>query len=258
MPSAVALVPARSGSQRVPDKNVRPLAGHPLLAYTVSAALDAGVFGAVVVSTDSEDYARIGRHYGAEVPALRPAEMAGATSPDIQWVQHTLDALHHGGRDFELFAILRPTSPFRQAGTIRRAWATFLDALGDGGDAADSLRAVEPCGQHPGKMWTLQGRRMLPLMPFTLATETHGDQPWHSNQKAALPPVYVQNASLEIARTAVVREQGTIAGTSVVPFFTEGDEGFDINSPPDWSLAEQMVTLAPSRLPAISQPPFAG
>ena len=88
MPSAVALVPARSGSQRVPGKNVMPLAGHPLIAYAIAAAREAGVFDAVAVSTDSEEIAAVARRYGAEVPALRPAELATTTSSDHEWIQH--------------------------------------------------------------------------------------------------------------------------------------------------------------------------
>ena len=136
---AVALIPARSGSVRVPHKNIRRLGGHPLIAYTIAAARASGVFEAVVVSTDSEDYARIARHYGAEVPFLRGAEMAGSTSPDIAWVLHALDALEGQGRSFDAFSILRPTSPFRKPETIQRAWAAFT-----GADGIDSLRAVEP------------------------------------------------------------------------------------------------------------------
>ena len=88
---AVALIPARAGSVRVPGKNVAPLAGHPLIAYSIAAARASGLFGAVVVSTDSEEIADVARRYGADVPRLRPAAMAGATSPDIEWVRHALD-----------------------------------------------------------------------------------------------------------------------------------------------------------------------
>ena len=80
-PSCVALIPARSGSKRVPDKNIRPLAGHPLIAYSISAALQSQIFAAVVVSTDSERYAEIARHYGAEVPFMRPAELLAIPRP---------------------------------------------------------------------------------------------------------------------------------------------------------------------------------
>src|SRR5205085_2482814 len=90
MPSVVALIPARSGSERVRDKNIRPLAGHPLLAYAVAAALQADVFDRVVCSTDSGKIAEVAQRYGADVPFLRPTELATATSPDIEWITHAL------------------------------------------------------------------------------------------------------------------------------------------------------------------------
>lgn len=245
-PRVVAFVPARSGSKRVADKNIAPLAGHPLLAYSIAAARDSGVFDAVVVSTDSPKYAAMARYYGADVPALRPTEIAGDRSPDIEWVEHMLDVLEADGRTFDAFSILRPTSPFRQPGTIRRAWTAFVEEAG-----ADSLRAVEPCRQHPGKMWVWRGNRLLPLLPLSPA-----DQPWHSSQYQALPEVFVQNASLELAWVRVVRETRTIAGVNIVPFLTVGFEGFDVNHPYDWRLAEDLVRDGQAVLPAVPEPAY--
>ena len=242
----VALIPARSGSVRVPHKNVRPLQGHPLIAYTIAAARTSQVFDAIVVSTDSEAYARTARHYGAEVPFLRDAGLAGSTSPDIEWVLHALDALAEQGRRFDAFSILRPTSPFRKPETIQRAWDRFLAAKG-----ADSLRAVEKVEQHPGKMWVVRGDRMVPLMPLTPE-----DAPWHSQQKAALPEVYVQNASLEIAWTVMAQTSRSIAGQVVVPFFTVGDEGVDINGEQDWWYAEHLIATGKAILPFVFEHPF--
>jgi CMP-N-acetylneuraminic acid synthetase len=243
---AVALVPARSGSKRIPDKNIRPLAGHPLIAYTIAAARESGVFADVVVSTDSEKYEDIARHYGAEVPFLRPPEFATETSPDIQWVRDALKWLGSNGRNYDTFSILRPTSPFRQPETIRRAWAAFLSDTG-----VDSLRAVEKCRQHPGKMWIVRGERMMPLLPFGPA-----DQPWHSSQYPSLPEVYVQNASLEIAWTRVAFEMQTIAGHTIMPFFTRGYEGFDLNEPYDWHISEELIKDGEVALPTVLQPPY--
>lgn len=237
----VALIPARSGSKRLPDKNIRELSGHPLIAYSICAAIDSGVFARVVVATDSEKYAEIAREYGAEVPFLRPSGTAGDKSPDIDWVRFMLMSLRNEGDDFECFSILRPTSPFRKPETILRAWNQFSS---DG--EADSLRAVEKCSQHPGKMWIVNGARMKPL----LAQPEEG-QPWHSSQYAALPVVYVQNASLEIAWTRTVFELGTIAGNVIMPFLTEGNEGFDVNTSYDWGLAESMVADGSARLPKV-------
>src|SRR3972149_10475375 len=113
-PPIIALSPARAGSRRVPQKNIQPLAGHPLMAYTIAAALESGIFRDVIVSTDADRYAEIARHYGAEVPFLRPAALAGDTSPDIEWVEYTLKRLLEKGRRYDCFRILRPTSPFRR------------------------------------------------------------------------------------------------------------------------------------------------
>ncbi len=245
-PLAVAFVPARSGSKRVPDKNVRRLAGHPLLAYAIAGARASGIFSAVVCSTDSEVYADIARHYGAEVPFLRPAAMAGDLSPDIEWVEHLLRALGAAGRGYDCFSILRPTSPFRRAETIRRAWSLFTGEAG-----AHSLRAVEKVAQHPGKMWVIRGGRLLPLIPLGPPA-----RPWHSAQYQALPEVYVQNASLEIAWTRVVFEGRSIAGNVLMPFFTRAYEGFDINDPIDWPIAEELLRSGEARLPRVSQAPF--
>jgi N-acylneuraminate cytidylyltransferase len=245
-PSIVALIPARAGSKRVADKNIRPLAGHPLIAYTISSALQSQIFSAVIVSTDSQLYGEIAGHYGAEVPHLRPSELAGDLSPDIEWVEYTLRRLQENGRDYDCFSILRPTSPFRLPETIQRAWRAFKGEKG-----VDSLRAVEKCKQHPGKMWVVRGKRMVPLLPLTPA-----EQPWHSSQYQSLPEVYAQNASLEIAWSRVVFEGRTIAGDVLMPFFTEDFEGFDLNSAYDWNLAEHLVDSGQARLPSISQSPY--
>jgi len=229
MVSCVALIPARSGSKRVINKNIRNLAGHPLIAYTITAAINSGVFEDVFVSTDSDGYADIAKKYGAEIPFLRPEAIAGDVSPDIEWVTFTLDKLRKQGREYDCFSILRPTSPFRKPETIRRAWDLFQE------NDVDSLRAVEKCSQHPGKMWVVRGRLMYPLLPYGPT-----EQPWHSSQYQSLPEVYVQNASLEIAWSKIVLEDRTIAGNIVMPFLTEENEGFDINSEYDWRIAEEM------------------
>jgi N-acylneuraminate cytidylyltransferase len=235
-PSAVALVPARAGSERVPGKNVRELAGHPLLAYTIAAARESGVFGAIVVSTDSEEIAEVARRYGAEVPGLRPAELATATSPDVEWVTHVM-----AGRDEVIFGILRPTSPFRGAATIRRAFERLVEL----GERADSIRAVELVRQHPGKMWVLEGELMRPF-----ADQPDG-VPFHSMQYQALPQVYVQNSSLELAWSRVLEDEPSIAGRRVAPFLTEGAEGLTIDYPEDFERAEALVASGAASLPSF-------
>jgi len=241
--TCVGLIPARAGSKRVPGKNVRTLGGHPLIAYTIRSALDSGVLDAVIVSTDSPGIGEIAIGFGAEVPFLRPPDMAGDRSPDIEWIRHLLTTLELDGRAWDCFAILRPTSPFRRPDTIRRAWAAFR---ADG--RADSLRAVQPSREHPAKQWIVEGGRMRPVMPNPDPATT----PWHSLPYQALPPVHVQNASLEIARTSAPLRAGTISGTEIMPFLTEGLEGLDINGPDDWLLAEYHARAHPELLPDVA------
>jgi N-acylneuraminate cytidylyltransferase len=245
-PAAVAFVPARAASERVPHKNVRPLAGHPLLAYAIETAFQSGVFARVVVSTDSEEIAQIARWYGADVPFLRPPEYATATSPDIEWLAFTLEGLDES---YDLFAIVRATNPFRGPDAVRRGLEQLL-----GTPEADSLRAVERVKQHPGKMWVLSedGKTMSPLLD-----QSHLDVAWHAGQYQALPEVYSQNSALEIAWTRVVSENGTREGRVVAPFFTAGYEGLNVDDEEDWERAERLVAAGLASLPAVGRPPYA-
>ena len=246
-PSAIAFVPARSGSERVPHKNVRPLAGHPLLAYAIETAVQSGCFERIVVSTDSEDVADVARWYGADAPFLRPAKYATSTSPDIEWLAHTLAELPER---YELFALIRATNPFRGPDAVRRGFEQLLAT-----PEADSLRAVELVKQHPGKMWLLaeDGRTMSPLLdqsPLVVA--------WHAGQYQALPPVYVQNSALEIGWTRVVTETGTREGEVLAPFLTQGLEGFNVDDEVDWERAERLVAGGEVTLTAVARERYTG
>ena len=120
-----------------------------------------------------------------------------------------------------------------------------------GESGIDSLRAVEKCSQHPGKMWVVRGKRMMPLLPLGPR-----EQPWHSSQYQSLPEVYAQNASLEIAWVRVVFEERAIAGNVLMPFFTRGYEGFDVNQPIDWKIAEHLVQTHEAHLPFVEKDPY--
>ena len=119
----IAIIPARSGSKGLPDKNIRPLNGIPLMAHTIKAALESGMFDTVMVSTDSEQYAEIARQYGAEVPFLRSEETSRDDSPTMDAVKEVLKNYEAMGREFDNFCILQPTSPLRDAQDIRDAFA---------------------------------------------------------------------------------------------------------------------------------------
>jgi CMP-N,N'-diacetyllegionaminic acid synthase len=243
--TAIGLIGARAGSERVPGKNIRRLAGHPLLAYAICTARAAGVFDRVVVSTDAETIADVARWYGAEVPFLRPPEYATATSPDIEWIADLLGRLPER---YDLFAIVRATNPFRGRDVVRRGLEQLLAT-----PEADSIRAVELVKQHPGKMWTLanDGRLMTPLLD-----QSHLDVAWHAGQYQALPRVYVQNSALEIAWTRVVTETGTREGRVLAPFLTHGFEGFNVDDEDDWARAEELVRSGRASLTHVDRDPY--
>ena len=247
VPSAIALIGARAGSERVPGKNVRRLAGHPLLAYAIETARQSEVFDRIVVSTDSERIAQVARWYGADVPFLRPDAYATSTSPDIEWIAWTLPQLEER---YDLFGIVRATNPFRGPDVIRRGLDQLLTT-----PEADSIRAVERVKQHPGKMWVVDelGRLMRPLLD-----QSRLDVAWHAGQYQALPPVYVQNSALEIAWTRVVEATGTREGRMLAPFLTEGFEGLNIDDEDDFAQAERLIADGRARLVDVAREPYPG
>lgn len=254
----VALIPVRRGSKRIPGKNLRYLGQHPLLAYTLNIAHHCPLFrypgsaaGNIVVVAESVDSDEkwIMNHYAPGSTLIsRPPETATDAAPDYLWVRHAF-ATVYGAEPArtglasdrprvspDAFMILRPTSPFRTVNMLLRAWEQFHRC------EAHSLRAVEPVKQHPGKMWWCNGPG-YPLTPVCDAKRSDGT-PWHSCPTQTLPSCYVQNASLEIAWSYVLDGYGTISGRKIAPFFTDGYEGYDINTPEDWTQAERVLTEA--------------
>ena len=226
----VALIPARAGSQRVPGKNTRLLAGYPLIAYTIAAAQQSGVFNQIVVATDDGEAMAIGRTSGVLVFDRAPVSH---DQPDIDWVSDVLAQIA-----CDAFAILRPTSPFRSAAEMRRAWALF-----QWWQPADSLRAIRRVTEHPAKMWTIESPSSM--RPFV-------DHTGHSQPTQSLPPVYVQTSSLEIAWTKTVYDTGTISGTRILPFVCEGPEALAIDTWRDWAEAERLVATGQAQLPTVA------
>lgn len=217
--SIIALIPARSGSKRVKHKNIIKINGYPLIYYTINEAIKSKVFKKIYVITDSKQYAKIALNFGAEVLSLRPKKISGSNSTDYEWVKWFFDELEKNQIDFDIFSILRPTSPLRKASTIKRALNIFLESK------ADSLRAVERVKLHPLKMWIKEKNYIVPFKKH----RNINSQPPHSVQFASLPEVFIQNASLEIAWKKTVSRYKNISGKNIVPFFTRGLEGFDIN-----------------------------
>lgn len=228
----VALIPARAGSKRVKGKNIRPLGGKPLITWTIEAALESEVFSRVLVSSDDEETLRIAGKTGA-LGVMRRKDLANDGTPDVPWVKHMMAQLQS---DIDAFAILRPTSPFRSAQTIRAAYDLFVTMPVH----MDSVRAVRLVTEHPGKMWFVTD----PGVMRPVLDRVYDGVPWHSSPTQTLPPYYVQTGGLEMAWRRVLKETDTISGHYVAPFVLAGFEALDINTEDDWSRAEQCLSTA--------------
>jgi CMP-N,N'-diacetyllegionaminic acid synthase len=208
----MALIPARGGSKSVPRKNLLPVAGRPLIAYSILHAQACPSITRIVVSTDDDEIAEVARRYGAEVPFKRPAEAATDTATDLQVFQHALSWLReHEGYTPELVVHLRPTGPVRETSLIEQAVRLMLD-----NPEADALRSVGTAEQTPYKMWRIDGARLRPLI------ELPGYPEAHSMPRQKLPTAYWQNGYVDIVRPRTVLEQNSMVGSVVVPFVVEG------------------------------------
>jgi N-acylneuraminate cytidylyltransferase len=227
----LALIPARGGSKSVPRKNVRMLAGHPLIAYSIAAGLAAERVGRLVVSTDDEEIADIARRYGADVPFLRPAPLAQDDTPDLPVFQHALDWLLENENYLpELVVQLRPTSPLRPAQLVDQGIEILLAE-----PLADSARAVVPSGQNPYKMWReAEDGTIAPLL----------EDDFHeafNMPRQLLPRTFWQTGHLDIVRRETILRKKSMTGTRVLPIPVAPEYAVDIDSPRDLERAEALI-----------------
>lgn len=201
----LALIPARAGSKSIPHKNIRNFAGKPLIAHSIEQARACPAVARVIVSTDSEQYAEIARRHGAETPFLRPADISGDASTDLEVFQHALRWLaEHEGAVPELCVHLRPTHPNRTVADI----AAAVDLLRAHPDW-DSVRSVVVTPDPPFKMWFRDESGLLEPVIKTDIPEAH------SRPRQTLPATYLQNACIDVIRSATILELGSIAGRRI-------------------------------------------
>lgn len=243
----LALIPARANSKRIPAKNIRPIQGHPLVAYTIHVARESKIFNRIIVSTDSKQIAEISRHYGAEVPFMRPDKYALDNSPDILWMKHLILNLDPQPTEDTLLFILRPTNPLRTISGIKEANDAFIQKMKLG---FDSLRAMEIVKQHPAKMWEISIETGEAVSIFN--QNQVSDLPLHSQPFQNLPTIYMQTASLEITTVKSVLVNNSISGNKIFGWLCKGHEGFDLNTEEDWDLFELYLQKRIVTLPEIS------
>lgn len=229
-----ALIPARSGSERIKDKNIYKLSGKSLLGIAATKALDVAEIDDVFPITDSASYMEEFVESGIAPFKLRPVDTALSSSPDIEWIRWWIAEV--GTDSYDAVVILRPTSPLRSRSTI----SSGIVKLVDNWERVDSVRCVSPVSQHPGKMWVLADDVINPLLPFSL-----NGTPWHSNQTKMLPKILVQNAMLEVIKISTILRSNTITGGVVLPLIRDGYETLDINEPIDLTFLEFLLQSNP-------------
>lgn len=224
----VALIPARGGSVGVPRKNIRPLAGKPLIAWTIAAAEKASTVGRVLVSTDDEEIAGIARSLGADVPFMRPPTLAQVETPDLPVCIHVLEELQRRESVRPKYVVwLRPTAPLRTADDIDQA-LSILAATG-----AESVRSVSMTKAHPYWMKTLENGR---LRPFVEGCDEHTH-----TRRQMLPPVYMLNGAVDAVRADIVREDYPLWGKDVAAYVMPAERSIDIDTSADFAVAEALL-----------------
>ncbi|MFH2039878.1 MAG: acylneuraminate cytidylyltransferase family protein [Chloroflexota bacterium] len=233
MVEVLAIIPARGGSKSIPRKNIRYLAGHPLIAYSIAAGLAARTVTRLLVSTDDGEIAAVAKKYGAEVPFLRPAEHSQDNTPDMPVFRHALEwLLKNESYHPEILVQLRPTSPFRRVRHIDDSVRLLLEH-----PDADAARTVCIPFQNPFKMWRISPDGLLQ----PLGTELGIPYEPYNQPRQALPDVYWQTGYVDACRVDTILNKNSMTGRRILPVVIDPAEWIDIDSPDDWQRAERLL-----------------
>ncbi len=225
----LGLVPARGGSKGIPHKNIRPLAGKPLLQYTAEAALQVAALARVILSTDDPEIAALGKACGLDVPFLRPAELAADNTPTLAVIQHVLRWLEENGDIYDAVCLLQPTNPFRTAATIEACIQLFIEKN------ADSVFTVLPVPHSYNPHWVY-----FPHEDGSLALSTGETQPIPRRQ--VLPPAFHREGSVYITRRDVILLENSLYGARSFGYEVDTDNSVNLDTMDDWRRAEQIMS----------------
>ena len=228
----MCLILARGGSKRIPKKNVKKLAGKPLIAYTIECAKHSKYINRIIVSTDDKEIAKVAKEYGAEVPFYRPDKISQDDSTELDAFKHALGWLKENENyEPDMVVKLFATAPFRTTSSVDKAIELLLD-----NPEADSVRSVKLCSEHPHKMWRIDSERLKSLIPLEQKQKEAHTLSYH-----ILPEVYIQNAAIDVTKPENVWEKDSVTGVNIMPFVMDDMESIDINDPLDFEFAEMIL-----------------
>lgn len=225
----MGLIPARGGSKGVPGKNSKPLAGKPLIVYTIESALAATSLAEVVVNTDDASIAQIAHEAGAYIPFQRPEELAQDHTPTLPVIQHTLRWLQDAGKIYDAVCLLQPTNPFRPKGFIDEAVRCFVQS------GADSLISVLPVPHEFNPHWVFEPQADGRLR---IATGEHTIIP----RRQELPPAFFRDGSIYLTRSDILLEKNSLFGNTIAYIEAVTEYHVNIDTLDDWAAAERLVT----------------
>lgn len=226
----ISIIPARSGSKGVLGKNIKLLAGKPLIAWSIESSLASGLIQRTIVSTDSEEIAEVAKKYGAEVPFLRPKELAEDLTPDTPVFEHAINWLKENENYVpDIIVHLRPTGPLRTPKEIDSTVELLIN-----NPEADSVRSVEEPDKPPFKMWQKNGKFLKPFASVANMKD------FHTMPRQLLPKVYQTTADIGVLRVSTVLNKKSVIGDTVLPFFLERPT-VDIDKPIDFDFAELLL-----------------
>ena len=246
----LGIITARGGSKGIPGKNIKKLAGKPLIAYTIEAARTSGVFDRLIVSTDDEKIAEVARAYGCEVPFLRPAELAQDATSHIPVLQHAVSFLkEHENYASDFVMILQPTAPLRTAAHIREAAALLKTS---GADSVVSVFEV-PGHFHPRWQHTVDDANRLAIFtgePFSQIVRRRQD----------LPKTYTRNGAIYLFKTELLFDpvEPNFYGDHVAAYLMKPEESVNIDTMEDWNEAERILLSFPRKRESRLVPANAG
>ena len=228
-PRTLAVIPARGGSKGVPRKNVRPVLGRPLLAYTADMALASRhLLHDVLLSTDDEEIAEVGRSLGLSVPFLRPSELAGDAVPMVPVFQHAVFFVERrDGVRMDWVLLLQPTEPFRTVGDVEAA----LD-LAERGGCDSVISVVRVFAVHPVLMKRIDGDRLLPYC----VEEREG-----TRRQDYDPPAYMRNGAVYLTRRDVLMERASIWGDVIRPYVMLPERSLSVDEERDLKVIEAIM-----------------
>jgi CMP-N,N'-diacetyllegionaminic acid synthase len=230
--NVVALIPARSGSKGVPNKNIKFLAGYPLIAFSIKAALKSKLIDRVIVSTDSEEYASIAKEYGAEVPFLRPSKLSGDKATDTQFFKHAVDWFKENEQEVpEYFAHIRPTTPLRNPQIIDKILNSFM------GSDFTALRSVHKMSESSYKSFEIENDKLKCICGGGFDIESA------NLNRQAYPSTYDANGYIDVVRSEMVIQQNLIHGDRVQAYVT--DVSYEIDELSDIDFLEYLITKSP-------------